>query len=395
MVETVRPKSRPHVPTVEVSSVAPAPSERLLSLDVFRGITIAAMLLVNNPGTWAAVYPPLRHAEWHGWTPTDLIFPFFLFIAGVAMAFSFAKLLARGESRGRLLAKSAKRAAILFGLGLVLHSYPWIGFDWSQLRIPGVLQRIALAFLGASVVVLWAGTRGRVIAIASLLLGYWAVMSWVPVPGVGAGVLEPGQDVGAYIDRAIFGTSHLWESSRTWDPEGLLSTLPAVASVLLGVLVGEWLRSGRSRTRIVALLAAAGAAGVIAGLLWDQLFPINKALWTSSFVVFTAGMGALGLALCYWLVDSKGYRRWTLPFTVFGVNAITAYFLSSLMAQAMGMAFPGSNGSVTTVKEWVFDNVFASWLSPINASLAFALVFVLFWMGVMWLFYRRRIFIKV
>ena len=395
MIQTVRSQARTQTATIEVSEVAPSPTARLLSLDVFRGITIAAMLLVNNPGTWSAVYPPLRHAEWHGWTPTDLIFPFFLFIVGVAMTFSFGKLLSSGEDRGSLLRKSAKRATILFGLGLVLHSYPWVGYDYTHLRIPGVLQRIALAFLCATLVVLWTGWQGRLVAVATLLLGYWAMLSWVPVPGIGAGVLEPGQDLGAYLDRAIFGADHLWASSRTWDPEGLMSTLPAVASVLLGVFAGEWLRSGRSGIVIARGLLIAGAAGVMIGLLWDQVFPINKALWTSSFVVFTAGMAALGLALCYWLVDLRGRRRWALPFVVFGVNAIAAYFLSSLMAQELGMPRLAGDGAGGTVKGWIFNNAFASWLSPVNASLAFALAFVLFWMGVMWVLYRRRIFIKV
>src|SRR5690606_5526407 len=192
-----------------------------------------------------AVYPPLRHAEWHGWTPTDLIFPFFLFIVGVAMTFSLGKQLERGEGRGRILLRATRRAGVLFLLGLVLHSYPWIGFDWGALRIPGVLQRIALAFLGAAAVFLWTGWRGRAAVAAGLMVSYWAVLSLVPVPGGRAGVLEPGQDLGAYVDRAVFGTSHLWSQSRTWDPEGLLSTLPAVATVLLGVLAGQWLRSGR------------------------------------------------------------------------------------------------------------------------------------------------------
>jgi predicted acyltransferase len=380
---------------IEVSAVAPPASARLLSLDVFRGITIAAMLLVNNPGTWSAVYPPLRHAEWHGWTPTDLIFPFFLFIVGVAMAFSFGKLIEQGADRGTLLWKSAKRAAILFGLGLLMHSYPWVGYDWSTLRIPGVLQRIALAFLAASVVVLWTGQRGRIVTAAALLLGYWAVMTLVPLSGGAAGVLEPGQDLGAYVDRAVFGTEHLWASSRTWDPEGLLSTLPAVGTVLLGVLAGGWLRSRRPSTEIVRGLVVAGTIGVALGLLWDAVFPINKALWTSSFVMLTAGLGALGLALCYWLVDVKGYRKWAFPFVVFGVNAIAAYFLSGLMARQLDMTRVGADGAETSLKGWIFQNVFASWLSPVNASLAFGVSFVLFWMGVMWLFYRRKIFIKV
>jgi predicted acyltransferase len=395
MSDTTLAQTPTRIHDIEVSAVAPPASSRLLSLDVFRGVTIAAMLLVNNPGTWSAVYPPLRHAEWHGWTPTDLIFPFFLFIVGVAMAFSFGKLIAQGADRRTLLWKSAKRAAILFGLGLLMHSYPWVGYDWSHLRIPGVLQRIALAFLAASVVVLWAGQRGRIVTAAVLLLGYWAVMTLVPVPGGAAGVLEPGQDLGAYVDRAVFGTDHLWASSRTWDPEGLLSTLPAVGTVILGVLAGEWLRSRRPSGEIVRGLVAAGAVGVALGLLWGALFPINKALWTSSFVVLTAGLGALGLALCYWLVDLKGYRKWAFPFVVFGVNAIAAYFLSGLMARQLDMTRVGEAGAETSLKGWIFDNVFASWLSPVNASLAFGLSFVLFWMGVMWVFYRRRIFIKV
>ena len=393
MSETMLGQERTRVQAVELSSAAPAPAGRLLSLDVFRGITIAAMLLVNNPGTWDAVYSPLRHAVWHGWTVTDLIFPFFLFIVGVSMTFSFGKLLAEGWTRGRLLARAAKRAAIIFALGLVLASYPWIGYDYSHLRIPGVLQRIALAFLLASAILLWTGPRGRMVATGALLLGYWAAMMLVPVPGVGAGVLEPGRDLGAFVDRAVFGTDHLWASSRTWDPEGLLGTLPAVATVLLGIFAAEWLRSGRTGGTIARGLLLAGAVAVVLGLAWDRVFPINKALWTSSYVLLTAGLAAIGLALCYWLVDLRGYRRWALPFVVFGANAIATYFLSGLMAREIGL--PRLDGTPPTVKEWIFQSAYASWLPPLQASLAFALSFVLLWMGIMWVFYRRRIFIKV
>lgn len=395
MSESVIEQGRGRISAVEISDLAPRGDERLGSLDTFRGITIAGMLLVNNPGTWAAVYPPLRHAEWHGWTPTDLIFPFFLFIVGVAMTYSFGKLLTRGAEKGALFWKSAKRATILFGLGLLLHSFPWIGFDYGGLRIPGVLQRIALAFLGATVVVLWTGWKGRLGAVGALLLGYWLLMTRVPVPGSGAGVLEPGQDLGAYVDRAIFGTDHLWATSRTWDPEGLLSTLPAVATVLLGVFAGEWLRSGRARSAIARGLLITGAAGVVVGLLWNLSFPINKALWTSSFVMLTAGLAAIGLATCYWVIDVKGQRRWSFPFVLFGVNAIAAYFLSSLMAQALELPVPGGGTAAMTIKGWIFQNAFASWLSPMNASLAFAISFVLLWMLLMWGFYRRGIFLKV
>ena len=393
MSETILEQGRAKVPAMEMSSVTLPPSGRLLSLDVFRGITIAGMLLVNNPGTWDAVYDPLRHAVWHGWTVTDLIFPFFLFIVGVSMTFSFGKALAAGKSRGALLGKATKRAAIIFGLGLVLASYPWIGYDFGHLRIPGVLQRIALAFLLASAIYLWTGVRARLAAVGAILLGYWALLTLVPVPGVGAGVLQPGQDLGAYIDRAVFGTDHLWASSRTWDPEGLLGTLPAAATVLLGVFAGEWLRSGRRGGKIIRGLLLAGAVGVVAGTAWGRLFPINKALWTSSYVLLTAGLAALALAACYWLVDLKGYRRWTTPFVVFGANAIATYFLSGLFAREIGL--PRLSGEPATVKELVFENAYASWLSPLHASLAFALSFVLLWMAIMWVFYRNKLFIKV
>jgi predicted acyltransferase len=368
-----------------------APPTRLLSLDIFRGITIAGMLLVNNPGSWSTIYPPLRHAAWHGWTPTDLIFPFFLFIVGVALTFSLGKALAQGASRRTVLVRAARRAALLFALGLVLHSYPWYGYDLAQLRIPGVLQRIALAFILAVPLQIWGGVRARVGAAVTLLLGYWAAMSWIPVPGVGAGVWEPGQDLGAYLDRLVFGTEHLWKQSVTWDPEGLLSTLPAVATVLLGTFAGDWLRSSRSGGEKVLGLLAAGGAGIALGLAWDQVFPINKPLWTSSYVVFTGGMALATFGLCYWLADLKGYRRWGFPFQLFGVNAIAAFFLSSLGARVITQIPVGE----TTLKGWVYATIFVPGLSPANASLGFALSYTLFWLGVMGVLYWRRIFIKV
>lgn len=381
---------------VELSTVAPAAPGRLESLDVFRGATIAAMLLVNNPGTWSAIYAPLRHAEWHGWTPTDLIFPFFLFIVGVAMTLSFGKLASRGMSRGAIVRKAAKRGAILFLLGLLLHSFPWVGYDFSQIRIPGVLQRIGLAYVLATPIVLWFGWRGRLTALAVLLLGYWALLSWVPVPGVGAGVLEPGRDLGAFIDRAVFGTDHLWAQSRTWDPEGLLGTLPAIGTVLTGVFAGEWIRGKSPTTAVAAGLAAVGAVAAGAGLLWGQLFPINKPLWTSSYVVFTSGMAALALAACYWLVDVRGRRGWSRPFLFFGVNAIAAYFLSGIAARILNLIrVPAGDGTTVALKTWIFEGAFASWLSLVNASLAFAIAFVLVWTLIVWAMYRRRIFIKV
>jgi predicted acyltransferase len=378
-------------PAASADPVAGPAAGRLLSLDAFRGVTIAGMLLVNNPGTWSAIHPPLAHAAWHGWTPTDLIFPFFLFIVGVAMTFSFATRAKRGDDRRALMLNATRRAAVLFALGLVLHGFPDY-LDISDLRIPGVLQRIALAYLAASAIVLYLGRNAQVLTAAALLLGYWAVMMLVPVPGGSAGVLEPGLDIGAYIDRAVFGTNHLWSQARTWDPEGLLSTLPAVGTVLLGVFAGAWLRSHRDPPTKAVGLFLAGNAGLVFGLMWHPLFPINKNLWTSSYVIFTAGMACHFLAVCYWLIDVKGYRRWAMPFVIFGVNAIAAFFLSGLFARILTM-IPGPGG--TMLKGFLYGTLFEPFLSPVNASLAYALTFVLLWLGIMTVFYRRGVFIKV
>ena len=377
------------------ASTIPATSERLVSLDVFRGITIAGMLLVNNPGSWGNIYPPLKHAPWNGWTPTDLIFPFFVFIVGVAMTYSFAKMLERGATRRDLLIKTAKRAALIFLVGLALHSFPWIGYDYEHLRIPGVLQRIAIAYLFAASIYLYTTTRGQIIAIAALLFGYWALQTLVPVPGGFTGALRPGMDLGAYIDRAVFGTDHLWREAKTWDPEGLLSSLPAIGTALLGGLAGTWIRGGRTSLEKVIGLFVLGWAGVIAGVIWGWVFPINKSLWTSSYVLFTAGLACHMLAVCYYLVDIKGYRKWATPFVIYGTNAIAAFFLSSAFARVMNLIKVQDAGSPVALKTFIFKNFYLSWLSPINASLLFAITYVLFFLGIMTILYRKKIFIKL
>ena len=369
-------------------------SPRLLSLDAFRGITIAGMLLVNNPGNWSTIYDPLEHAPWHGWTPTDLIFPFFLFIVGVSMTLSLSKLSERGASRKELLIKTTERAALIFLVGLALHSFPWIGYDFSTIRIPGVLQRIAIAYLGASVIYLFIRTtQMRVVAVAVLLFGYWALQTLVPVPGGMTGVLRPGLDLGAYIDRAVFTEAHLWKSAKTWDPEGLLSSFPAMGTVLLGAFAGEWLTSERSTHERIAGLFIGGFIGMMLGAMWGWSFPINKSLWTSSYVVFTAGIAAQTLGLCYWLIDVQGYQRWAKPFVVFGTNALAAFFLSGIFARVLTMIKVGADD--VPLKTLIYKNFFLSWLAPINASLFFAIAFVTLWLGIMWIFYRNRIFIKL
>jgi predicted acyltransferase len=375
--------------------VSGGPGLRLVSLDVFRGITIAGMLLVNNPGSWGSIYPPLKHAPWNGWTPTDLIFPFFVFIVGVAMTYSFGKMLERGATRRELLVKTAKRAALIFLVGLALHSFPWIGYDYEHLRIPGVLQRIAIAYLVAASIYLYTTTRGQIIAIGVLLLGYWALQTLVPVPGGYTGVLRPGLDLGAYIDRAIFGTDHLWREAKTWDPEGLLSTLPAVGTALLGGLAGTWIRTSRTPLEKVTGLFVVGWAGVIAGVIWGWVFPINKSLWTSSYVLFTGGLACHMLAVCYYLVDIKGHRKWATPFIIYGMNAIAAFFLSSAFARVMNLIKVQDAGSEVALKTYIFKHFYLSWLSPLNASLLFAITYVLFFLGIMTIFYRKKIFIKL
>ena len=380
---------RPLAPALE-PAVPPRP-ERLVSLDVFRGATVAAMLLVNNPGTWSAVYDPLEHAAWHGWTPTDLIFPFFLFIVGVSMAFSVLPRLEAGDAPGGLFARAAKRSAILVLLGLLLTAFPYSNLDVVHLRLPGVLQRIGLAFLLASAVVLFTRHRALVGITAALLLGYWAAMMLVPVPGYGAGNLSKDGNLAAYVDRAVLGTDHLWKSAKTWDPEGLLSTLPAVATVLLGVFAGRWMRSGRSPADRLVGLFLAGTAAVTLGWMWNEVFPINKALWTSSYVLLTAGLALHALAVCYWMVDVRGWRRWAAPFVWFGMNAIAAFFLSGIVARLLGIIKPGG----VALKQRIFDAAFDSWLPAHDASLAFALCFVALFTGLMGLMYRRQLFIKV
>ena len=362
---------------------------RLLSVDALRGLTVAAMVLVNNPGTWAAIYPPLRHAAWHGWTPTDVIFPFFVFIVGVAIPLALGPRLERGE-RATVVRKVLRRSSLIFALGIVLNGFPW--YHWATLRIPGVLQRIAVCYLGAALIYALTSARVQAIAAALLLLGYWLAMVLFPVPGYGAGDLSPAGNLAAYIDRAVLGP-HIWQYAKVYDPEGILSTIPAIATALVGVLTGTWLRAGRTADVVAGRLAVAGIAGIAIGELWSLWFPINKSLWTSSYVVFTAGLALIALALCYWLVEVRAHRRWAVPFAVLGVNALVLFFLSTLVARLLSIIRVGAEGR--SVQAVLFDHVFAPLASPVNASLAFALAYVAVWWAIMWMLYRWNIQLRV
>ena len=352
------------------------PPSRLLSLDAFRGLTIAAMVLVNNPGTWVAVYAPLKHARWHGLTPTDVIFPFFLFIVGVAIPLSQPRL-------GRVL----RRAAVIFALGIVLNGLP--GFDWATIRIPGVLQRIAVCYLIAALLFLTTGWRTQAIVTAALLLGYWGAMTLMPVPGHGRGDLGPEGNLAAWLDRTVLGP-HIWRVARVYDPEGILSTVPAIATTLLGVLTGWWVQTERPPRAIAGRLALAGVIGTALGAAWGVWFPVNKALWTSSYAVLTAGLALLVFAACYGAIEIRGWRRWATPFVVLGVNALALFFLSTLLAHVLTLIHVG-DGRLQT---WIFERAFARWASPINASLAYAGAYLLLWWGAMWLLDRAGVRVR-
>ena len=379
--------------------------QRLVSLDVFRGLTIAGMVLVNNPGTWSHIYWPLEHAEWNGWTPTDLIFPFFLFIVGVAIPLAFGKRIERGDARRSLFLKVLYRSAIIFLLGEFLAGFPY--FNLATIRIPGVLQRIAVCYLFAGIIYLTTRPRTTAIIAVLLLVVYHVLMLHVAAPGYYAGDLSKEGSLASYIDRTVFG-SHVWRQAVVYDPEGLLSTMGALATTLFGVLTGYLIRAkDKTPTERVALMFIAGFACLIVGWCWNPWFPINKSLWTSSYVFFTAGLALEFLALCYWLIDIKGYKAWTKPFVIFGVNAIVLFVGTGVMARLAGMSsgFMGKfssllhitkpDGSPQAIQPFIYNHLFASWLSPNNASLAFAISFILLWLFLMWLLYRKNIIIKI
>lgn len=377
-----------------VESEAPPKTERLLALDGFRGITIAGMILVNNPGSWSYVYTPLGHAEWDGWTPTDLVFPFFLFIVGVAIPYSLGTKIERGEAQKKIVLGIVRRSAILFALGLFLNAFPFSPPDTVlAIRIPGVLQRIAICFLFASLIFIKTKVRGQLIWTVALLALYWVLMKVVVVPGYGAGVLTPEGSLESYLDRLLL-SGHIYKP--THDPEGILSTIPAIATALCGVLTGQWLKSPRSPEERTNGMLIAGIACLAIGKLMDLWFPINKNLWSSSYVVFTAGAALLFLGLCYWTIDIRGYRRWAKPFLVFGSNAITVFVASGMLSDILNVIkLNAADGQQTTLKNYIYENLFASWAGPMNGSLLFAISYVLLLLVPMWMLYRKKIFIKV
>ena len=366
--------------------------KRLVSLDVFRGMTIAGMILVNNPGDWGAIYSPLQHAPWHGLTPTDLIFPFFLFIVGIAIPIALTR---RIDSEKPIYGKIYRRSALIFLIGLFLNAFPL--FDFANLRIPGVLQRIAVCYLIASLIFVRFNWREQTFIAVALLVFYWIVMTVVPVPGCEvATVHDKACNLSAYIDRLFLGVNHIWVLGKVYDPEGILSTLPAISTTISGVLTGMWLRSKRQRLEKITGLLVFGLLLIVLGWACSFFMPINKSLWTSSYVVYTSGIALCFLGVLMWIIDMKGYKAWSKPFVVFGMNALALYIGAEMLSRLLSViSFSDGKGGQVSLKTVIFENVFAPIASPLNASLAYAITFILGWLLVLWVLYRKKIFIKV
>jgi predicted acyltransferase len=368
-----------------------AASGRLLSLDLFRGATIAAMILVNNPGDWGTVYWPLLHAPWHGWTPTDLIFPFFLFIVGVSLTLS-----------KRIGWKPAlARALKLVGLGLLLNLYPY--FPIAELRWPGVLQRIGVCYLAAWAAKRYLRPRGQAALAVTLLAGYWLVMARITGPEGHSPGFDVETNLAGQVDRILL-VPHVWSVTRTWDPEGVLSTLPAIATALLGLLFGEWLLGRRTRSpfRTTLGLLVGGLVLTTLGVAWGELapawllIPINKGLWTSSYVLLSGGLAAASLGLCYFLVDVAGVRRWATPFLSYGRNAIAVFVASGFLADTLSaIRWSAADGTLVSLNARLYAFFPASVLPPYAASLVWALMMVALFYLMAAFMDRRGIYLKV
>ncbi|WP_373511167.1 acyltransferase family protein [Persicitalea sp.] len=426
--------------------------DRLLSLDVLRGLTIMLMTIVNNPGDWGNVYAPFLHAEWHGFTPTDLVFPTFLFIVGITTVLAtprkvldravwekiltrflrifslglflnfFSKIRLFGlEGVGLLLVRLLITALVVvalfgqydrrrqlyvaLGIFVLLFVLAFGGFaDYQNVRLPGVLQRIAVVYLVVSLLYLTTSVSTQTIVGVVILLAYWAIMTLVPVPGIGVANVEKGTNLAAWVDYLVI-PNHLWVTSKTWDPEGILSTLPAIGTGIAGLLTGALLTANFSKQKKFGYLLVGGVAGILLGLLWSPTFPINKALWTSSYVLYAAGIGLVLLALLYFVIDYKEIKNWIVPFLVFGVNPMVVFFFSGIIPRALSAikvvnpARPTSGGPANDsigLQNYLYNFQIAPHFSdPMAASLAGALIYLVIWFVILYVFYRRKMIFKV
>lgn len=364
---------------------------RLSSIDVFRGVTIAVMIIVNSPGN-PTTYHWITHSSWNGCTLADLVFPFFIFILGVSLVFSLSKQVEQNISTRKLLHKITKRCTIIFLLGLFLNAFPE-HFNFSTIRVFGVLQRIAICYFFAALLFLISSARTQTVLVIVLLVGYWMMMTFINIPVPALTTLSPENNLASYIDRLVFSTEHLY--GKIFDPEGFLSTVPAIATALLGNLTGIWLRSKYSHAEKLLVMLLAGILAVAAGWLWGFSFPINKALWTSSYVLWTGGFAICFLAFLYWLIEIKNLNKWFIMFEIFGVNAIAAYFLHRFFLNIQtAIQIPQQDGSPGNLRFFLSDYFFG-WSSMENASLFYAVTYTILWLIVLYFLYRKRIYIKI
>lgn len=366
-------------------------NQRYLALDVLRGMTVALMILVNNPGSWSHIYAPLEHAAWQGCTPTDLVFPFFLFVVGASMFFSFSKY---GNQLNReTLLKIGKRTLLIFAIGLFLNSFPQWSQDFSKLRIMGVLQRIALAYGIAALIVLSVKRKYLPYLGGAILLIYWGLVNLVG----GSDPYSLAGNPASPFDTALLGVNHLYKGfGIAFDPEGIFSTLPAIVTVIIGYLVGAVIKE-TPKIKVPVKLIVFGIIAVITGWLWGLLFPISKPIWSSSYVIYTAGWASLLLALLIWSIDLKGYSRWTSFFVVFGVNPLFIFAFSGLWARVLGrlVHITTLDGKIVNGSTWLYNNLFVPIAGELNGSLLFAISHVVLFWFLGYILYKKKVFIKV
>lgn len=368
--------------------------QRLLSLDFFRGLTVAAMILVNNPGDWGHIYAPLEHSKWNGCTPTDLIFPFFLFMVGVSITYAIGSKKDDRTLHKQIILKALKRSVIIYIIFALLGLIP--NFDFAHFRIAGVLPRIAVVFFICVIIYLKSNFKLWLWLFSIILIVYCILMTVVPVPGIGYAALEPGKNLAAWVDNLILTPKHMWSGTKTWDPEGILSTLPAITTCLFGMMAGTTLKNpNKKESEKVAWLLTFAFFSVIAALIWNNWFPINKALWTSSFVLYTGGLATAGLTISYWLIDVHHRKKYLTPFIAYGSNAITAYVAADVVLMILAFIHINLHGTKTNLQDYLYQTVFVPNFSSINASLAGALTYVLILMIPMLILYKKKIFIKV
>jgi len=368
--------------------------KRLLSLDFFRGLTVAAMILVNNPGDWEHVYAPLEHSKWNGCTPTDLIFPFFLFMVGISIVYAIGARKNDKTLHRQIILKALRRSITIYIIYVAIHFL--FVFNFKNFRILGVLPRIAIVFFICVVIYTKTNFRQWLWIFSIILILYCFLMTVIPAPGYAYAILEPGKNLAAWVDNIILTPKHMWSGTKTWDPEGLLSTLPAIATCLSGMMVGSTLkRNDKTEADKVTWLLTFACFSIIAALIWNNWFPINKALWTSSFVLYTRGLATAGLAITYWLIDVHHRKKYITPFVAYGSNAITAYVAADVVLAVLSWIHLDLHGKTVNLQEYLYQAIFVPNFSPINASLAGAITFVLILMIPMMILYKKKIFIKV